>query len=129
MQEITASEGDTTICVPLQEDYYSEVDEMMGLTCLFASQKVSGIVQKHFLHSGVENDTRHGAFVPGVCPSPRPVRIGEINLDTVHSFGFVFLFGLKYKLLENSVIASDNTRGKRSEISYLNFNDGNRKLT
>ena len=110
MQEITASEGDTAICVPLEEDYHGELDEMVGLTYLFASQKVPGIVQKHFLHSWVENDTRHGAFVPRVCPSPRAVRIGEINLDTVDSFGFIFLFGLKYKLLQNGVIASDDTR-------------------
>lgn len=109
VQEIAASEGDPAICVPLEEDYDSELNEMVGLTYLFASQKVSGIVQKHFLHSRVENNARHGAFVPRVCPSPRPVRIGEINLDTVHSFGFIFLFGLKYKLLENGVIASDNT--------------------
>ena len=51
-------------------DYHSELDEMVELTYLFASQKVPGIVQKHFLHSWVKNDTRHGAFVPGVRPSP-----------------------------------------------------------
>jgi len=37
------------------------------------------------------------------------VRIGEINLDSMDSFGFVFLFGLQYKLLENGVIAGDYT--------------------
>jgi len=26
------------------------------------------------------------------------------------SFGFIFLFGLQYKLFENGVIAGDNTR-------------------
>lgn len=96
---------------------------------LFASQKISGVIQKHFLHPWVEDNARHRALVPGICPSPRPVRIGKINLDTVHSFGFIFLFGLKHKLLENGVISGDNTRKKRRKISYMIIDDGNRKPT
>lgn len=47
--------------------------------------------------------------MPRVSPAPRPMRICEVDLNTVDSLCLIFAFGLEDELLEDGIRASDNT--------------------
>lgn len=47
--------------------------------------------------------------MPRVSPAPRPMRVGEVNLNTVDSLCLILAFSLEDELLEDNVRASDNT--------------------
>jgi hypothetical protein len=47
--------------------------------------------------------------VPRVCVTPRAIGICEINLDAVDGFRLVLFFRLEDEMLEDRVVACDNT--------------------
>jgi hypothetical protein len=71
---------------------------------LLGLQKVTRVVEKHFLYPRVQNNGRHRALMPRVGPAPATVRVCKVDLDPVNCLGLVLFLGLQDKLLEDSVI-------------------------
>ena len=64
------------------------------------------VIEKHLLHTWVENNRRHWALVARIGPSLTAMGVCKVYLHAMDSLGFIFLLCLNDQLLQDIVVPS-----------------------